>query len=395
MYKAIVVLHLLLLSHACGGGGTSPQNREAQDENIPLNTRSWELLPATPTQIGIDNQVVEDILSYVLTDSAVQSVVILKNGWKIGERYAEGYDANDFGTSWSMAKSFYSAAIGVAISEGWISSVDQKASTFLTEWIGTNKEDITIRNILEMRSGLSGGNHGGTEIVYTVDQTDYAISRELTGIPGETWAYSNPTSQLFAPIIERSTGLDAHTYLSQKILIPIDVDINEVGLWLDPTGENPITYCCIDMKPDDFARFGLLYARDGEWEGNQIIPEDYFAASTTVQWYFYGYQWWVLNSAFLGEEVAHDEMFAAIGYHGQNIWVWPEQDVVIVILSIYEHSRNAGYVLSAADEDDLLTNANFPNTCTARNDCSWSEGSPIPSFDNLTLWNLIQGLADR
>ena len=395
MYKAIVVLHLLLLSHACGGGGTSPQNREAQDENIPLNTRSWELLPATPTQIGIDNQVVEDILSYVLTDNAVQSVVILKNGWKIGERYAEGYDANDFGTSWSMAKSFYSAAIGVAISEGWISSVDQKASTFLTEWIGTNKEDITIRNILEMRSGLSGGNHGGTEIVYTVDQTDYAISRELTGIPGETWAYSNPTSQLFAPIIERSTGLDAHTYLSQKILIPIDVDINEVGLWLDPTGENPITYCCIDMKPDDFARFGLLYARDGEWEGNQIIPEDYFAASTTVQWYFYGYQWWVLNSAFLGEEVAHDEMFAAIGYHGQNIWVWPEQDVVIVILSIYEHSRNAGYVLSAADEDDLLTNANFPNTCTARNDCSWSEGSPIPSFDNLTLWNLIQGLADR
>ena len=395
MYKAIVVLHLLLLSHACGGGGTSPQNREAQDENIPLNTRSWELLPATPTQIGIDNQVVEDILSYVLTDSAVQSVVILKNGWKIGERYAEGYDANDFGTSWSMAKSFYSAAIGVAISEGWISSVDQKASTFLTEWIGTNKEDITIRNILEMRSGLSGGNHGGTEIVYTVDQTDYAISRELTGIPGETWAYSNPTSQLFAPIIERSTGLDAHTYLSQKILIPIDVDINEVGLWLDPTGENPITYCCIDMKPDDFASFGLLYARDGEWEGNQIIPEDYFAASTTVQWYFYGYQWWVLNSAFLGEEVAHDEMFAAIGYHGQNIWVWPEQDVVIVILSIYEHSRNAGYVLSAADEDDLLTNANFPNTCTARNDCSWSEGSPIPSFDNLTLWNLIQGLADR
>ena len=177
MYKTITLLSLLVLSHACGGGGTSPQTREAADENIPLDTRSWQLLPATPTQVGVDNQVVEDILSYVFTDNAVQSVVILKNGWKIGERYAEGYDADDFGTSWSMAKSFYSAGVGAAISEGWISSVDQKASSFITEWIGTNKEDITIRNILEMRSGLAGGAHGGSEIVYTLDQTDYAISR--------------------------------------------------------------------------------------------------------------------------------------------------------------------------------------------------------------------------
>ena len=386
MYKTITLLSLLVLSHACGGGGTSPQTREVADENIPLDTRSWQLLPATPTQVGVDNQVVEDILSYVFTDNAVQSVVILKNGWKIGERYAEGYDADDFGTSWSMAKSFYSAGVGAAILEGWISSVDQKASSFITEWIGTNKEDITIRNILEMRSGLAGGAHGGSEIVYTLDQTDYAINSELTGTPGETWAYSNPTSQLFAPIIERATGLDAHTYLSQKILMPIDIDINQVGLWFDPTGQNPMTYCCIDMKPDDFARFGLLYARDGEWEGNQIIPENYVAESTTAQFLLYGFQWWILNSTYLGEEVAHDEMFAALGYHGQNIWVWPEQDVVIVILTVYNHSPNAGYVLSEE---------NFPNTCTGRNDCSWSEGNPIPSFDNLTLWNLIQGLADR
>ncbi len=345
-----------------------------------------------PGEVGVHDQVVSDILSYVFTDTAVQAAVIVKRGWKIGERYAAGYDANSYGTSWSMAKSFYSAAIGAAILEGWISSVDQKASYFLTEWIGTNKEDITIRNILEMRSGLSGGDHGGTEIIYTENQTEFALNAALTGTPGETWAYSNPTSQLFAPIIERATGLDAHTYLTQKILTPIDVDINQIGLWLDPSGQNPITYCCIDMRPEDFARLGLLYARGGEWRNTQIIPEEYVSDSTSVQWLFYGYQWWILNSDFLGGTVDHDEIFAAIGYHGQNIWVWPEQDVVIVILSLYDHSPNAGYTLGGGGDD--LSSANFPNTCTGRNDCSWSEGSPIPSFNQLTLWNLVQGLAD-
>ena len=66
--------------------------------------------------------------------------------------------------------------------------------------------------------------------------------------------------------------MDAHAYLTEKILLPIGIDPNLIGMWLDRTGTNPLTYMGLDMTPLDMARFGLLYARNGEWDGNQIVP---------------------------------------------------------------------------------------------------------------------------
>ena len=115
----------------------------------------WDLTPATAAQVGTDQAAVDAVIDHILTDIAVQSVMVTKDGFLIGERYATGYDENSLGTSWSMAKSFYSAAIGAAISEGKISSVDQKASEIITEWQDTNKANITLHQMLQMRSGYS------------------------------------------------------------------------------------------------------------------------------------------------------------------------------------------------------------------------------------------------
>jgi CubicO group peptidase (beta-lactamase class C family) len=380
---------ILTLMGACGGGSNAPLLSLPQEApQAPLELRSWSLDHVDPSRLGLSQAAVDEILSYIFTDKATQAAVILKDGYLIGSRYAEGHDQNSMGTSWSVAKSFYSGALGIAIDEGWIESVDQKASVFLTEWLGTDKEDITLRNILEMRSGLPGGDHGGKSFIGESNQTDAAIAMERSGIPGVTFRYSNPTSQLFEPILQRATGLDAHTYLADKILAPIGIDINRVGLWLDPTGQNPMTYCCIDMRPLDFIRFGLLYARGGEWEGTRLIPTSYVDESLTAQspsdgseWSApYGFQWWILNSPFFGGEPVDDGWVAALGFHGQKILVWPDQDLVLVILTLYQHSANQGYVLS-----DL----NWPNTCEGRNGCSDSVGDAVPTFSNLALVNLL------
>ncbi len=370
---------LVSLLASCGGGGGS-SNTPVVAPTPAASTPSpvWTLQRSAPGDIDIAQGDVDAILDHVFGDQAVQAAVLVKLGYIIGERYATNYTGADLGTSWSVAKSFYSAAIGVAIDEGWITSLDQKASDLLSEWQGTNKEDITIRNMLEMRAGLPEN----VGVFFETDQTAYALSQGLVNTPGTTFLYSNVNSQLFELLLLRATGLSAHVYLTEKILNPIGIDMNQVGLWFDSTGVNPMTYCCIDMRAEDFARFGLLYARGGSWDGVRVISQAFVNESLTPQSAFYGLQWWVLNQNFFGT-AAPVTVSAALGLNGQKIYVWPAEDVVLVVLTIYDHFQNQGYVLSAT---------NWPDTCTARNTCPGSTGPAVPPFDEFQLINLLANL---
>lgn len=358
---------------------------ETQYDEPPEPELEWDLTPATAAEVGTDQTAVDAVIDHIFTDIAVQSVLVTKDGFLIGERYATGYDENSLGTSWSMAKSFYSAAIGTAISEGVISSVEQKASEIITEWQGTNKADITLHQMLQMRSGYSASD----EVFFYNDQTAYAIGRPIVRAPGSEFAYSNANSQLFEPIIRRTTGLSAHEYLSQKILTPIGININEVGLWFDASGLHPMTYCCIDMKPADFARFGLLYARDGKWRDTQIVPAEYVESSLIANGW-YGYQWWILNAAYFSGAGVPMEIAAAQGLDGQYIFVWPEEDIVIVVLTKYSHPIEQGYIVDLSSDP-----LNYPVTCVGRNNCTESVGDSHPSFSHLQLVELMVPLGDN
>ena len=284
----------------------------------------------SPSVANTSQANVNAVLDHIFTDQAVQSVLVSKYGLTIGERYATGYDKDSYGTSWSVAKSFYSAAIGVAIDEALIGSVDDKVSDIITEWQNTDKADITLKQVLQMRGGYSNQDN----IFNTSDQTAHAISFPLASTPGTQFSYSNANSQLFEPILSRATGLSAHQYLANKVLAPIGINTNSVGFWLDVTGTNPMTYCCLDMRPDDFARFGLLFARGGAWDGEQIISQNYVSQSMTANG-AYGYQWWILNSAYWNGRQVPIDITAAIGLNGQRIYIWPEHDIVIVVLTKY------------------------------------------------------------
>lgn len=345
-----LTLQLLLLtlivgcSGSGGGGGAAPPSpgTNSPAPSVPDPAQSWDLARAAPESVGVAAADVDRLLNHLDTDAAVQSVMLVKNGRIVGERYAAGMDAETSGTSWSVAKSFYAAALGAALDEGLINSLDDPASNYLVEWQGTEKATITLRQLLEMRGGLPDAN-----IFVQNDQTAYALSRDTVATPGSQFIYSNPTSQLLEPLLRRTTGLSAHEYLATRILAPIGIDTNGVGFWLDPTGTQPLTYCCLDMKPADFARFGLLFARGGQWEGTQVLSRDFVEASLRAQTsLFYGLHWWVLNP----------RVSAAQGLDGQKIYVWPAADLVLVVLTRYSHFQNQGHVLS-------LTN--FPATAAA------------------------------
>ena len=158
---------LILSLVGCGGGGGSSQNSAETSSGVsqPATSNSnqtaaileptWSLERKDPTELGTTDQEVTALLDHIFSDTATQSVLISKRGYIIGERYADGYDETDMGTSWSVAKSFYGALIGIAIQEKWIDSVDQKASEIITEWQNSDKSEITVGQILAMRSGYS------------------------------------------------------------------------------------------------------------------------------------------------------------------------------------------------------------------------------------------------
>ena len=393
--KLLILLIFIGISGCGGGGGSGGGGSGTANASAPSNASApaatpapssakleptWTLDAADPADLNLNASDVDAILSHIFTDQAVQSAVLVRNGWIIGERFSTGVDIDTLGTSWSVAKSFYAALIGIAIEEGWISSLNQPASEFLSEWVDSDKEAVTIQDILEMRAGY-GANNG---IYDETDQTKFAIDFPKTRVEGTTFEYSNPTSQLIEPIILRATGLDAQAYLTEKILSPIGIDPNLVGMWLDRSGTNPLTYMGLDMTPLDMARFGLLYARNGEWDGDQIVPGSYVQTSLSAQTDFYGLHWWVLNSAFFGAEPPIT-ISAAMGLDGQMIYVWPSEDLVLVVQTQYEHSANQGYVLS---------NANFPNTCTARNACPGQPGAEVATYDQFALMRLLAELVN-
>lgn len=331
----------------------------------------WALPRAAPAEIGVSTCAVGDVLDHIFTDPALQTALLLRNGQVVGERYADGYGVENLVTSWSVAKSIYSAAVGIAIAEGHIESLDQEASEFFDEWLDTNKEHITIRNLLEMRAGFANAN-----VFVQADQTEFSLDQILINEPGSTFLYSNNNSQLFEPLLRRATGVNAHLWLTDKILRPIGIDETAIGLWLDPTGINPLTYCCIDMRADDFARIGVLFANGGNWNGETVISADYVDTSLAARVGWYGLQWWVMNTIYFRGVEPPINVSAAHGLDGQHIFVWPDENIVLVVFTKYEHAPSQGYVLS------LL---NYPSTCAARNSCPGATGRPVPSYNEYEL----------
>ena len=213
-------------------------------------------------------------------DSATQAVVLIKDGYLIGERYADGYQQSSPGTSWSMAKSFYAALIGIAIDRGEIASVDDRVSLYL-DYFNDERAEITIRDLLNMSSGLEMPDHEHEKMFFSSDHLAYARAVEVEKPANQKFEYKNVNSMLLADILEKATGEKADVLLRERVFNKIG--LTDVTLWRDAAG-NPLTYCCVDASARQYSRFGLLFARNGKWEDEQIISEDYVDQTFSMVW---------------------------------------------------------------------------------------------------------------
>lgn len=352
-YTALIALSVLL--SACGGGGGSSSLSAAAEEPSLPNTNtvpgaSWQTYAAA--DLGLAQSGVNAALDYAFVSGRnTQGVVIIKHGVIVGERYSEDTDATTMATSWSTGKSFASTLIGIAVDDGVIGSIDEPAENYLPQWVNTGREAISVRAILEMRSGLALASDDVSDTAIYVsggtdgDQLAYALDRDPATTPRtNNWVYQNSDSMLLSGIVEHATGQTVLDYAAMNLFSKIGMTAT---WWTDEAG-HALTYCCIDATSRDFARFGLLIARSGKWGNTQVVSKAWVDQATAVSVTLasdasYGLQWWINSDL--------NYVYSA-GLHKNNIYIFPQHDLVVVRNSLFNRTG----------DDTVRTNSNWHYT---------------------------------
>jgi CubicO group peptidase (beta-lactamase class C family) len=318
----------LFFSYACWGDSNGSTNLDIFPKD------AWAV--RTPSELDIDGTKLTKLFELAFEDTATQAVVLIKDGYLIGERYAEGFDEQSFGTSWSMAKSIYAALIGMSIDRGEISSLDDPVAKYVNAFADARR-DITIRDLLYMTSGLDFPEHEHETMFFQNNHLQYALEVDISKEPGLVFEYNNVNSMLLGEILLQATGKGADELLEERIFKKLNID--KYSIWRDSAG-NVMSYCCIDMSARDFSRFGLLFARDGSWENEQIISKAFVDETFTQIWSEipsntinqqrgYGMHWWISRN---NKDAV---IFNASGKFGQYIFVDRERDIVFTRITRY------------------------------------------------------------
>ena len=287
-----------------------------------------------------------------LESSGTTALLVVHDDKVLYEQYFDGYDERSLNTSFSMAKSFASALVGIAIDEGYIKSVNEPITNYIPELLKKDErfESITIRNLLTMSSGIKYEEGGDlpwseeaddTKSYYSTDLRELALNCRIEGKPGEYFEYNNYNPLLVGLILERATGMHVSRYVEQKLWKPMGMEAD--GSWnLDSTRSGfEKMESGVNARARDFARFGMLFAGEGDWEGRQLISRGWVEESTradtrTDPSLEYQYFWWVDTP----DKTSH---FSARGKYGQYIYVAPEKDLVIVRLGKEEGAQGYDY----------------------------------------------------
>ena len=281
--------------------------------------------------------------------------MVIKNDSIIFEEYWNGYSADSSSNSFSMAKSWISTLVGIAIKEGKIESINQRACDFLPEFCEGDNSKITIKHLLTMSSGLDWDEDyhdplGQTAEAYFAPNLKEQMMRlKAVETPGEIFKYHSSCSQLLAFIVESATGKSVNEYTSEKLWKPMGA--KHPALWnTDTKRGDEKAFCCINSNARDFARLGKLYLNQGNWNGTQLLDSNYVKEATSVANLLdedgnknvnYGYQFWIANRKGL-------DVYYTRGLWGQYVICIPEKDMIIVRLG-----RNYGFHLADGHSEDF------------------------------------------
>ena len=262
-----------------------------------------------------------------------RTVLVIYKDQIIAEKYTKGFDKNSLILGWSMAKSVTSAVVGILEKQGKV-NLDQ--NNLFPEWQNDDRKNITLRNLLNMNSGLEWEENYSeicdvTQMLFLdEDMSTRQKNKQFAGKPNETWNYSSGTSNLISNLIKHQFNSQQdyadfwYTELIDKIgmhsmLVEQDFSGNYVGS----------SYAWATTR--DWAKFGLLYLHEGNWNGDQILNKswiDFTRKPTNTSNGEYGGHFW-LNAGGVFPDSPKD-LYGLHGYQGQRVFIIPSKDLIIV-----------------------------------------------------------------
>ena len=273
------------------------------------------------------------------SDNVTLAQLVIHKGEIVSETYEPEVTAQTTLISWSMAKSITHALVGIAQMDGLLNVAD---SQLFPGWESDNRRNITLQHLLEMRSGLSwvedyvdGDASDVIDMLFGSGKDDvaaYAIAQPLAAAPGAEWVYSSGTTNIVTRLLGNALGDATGSHVNIESFMRSRL-FDAIGMKAEPKYDAAGTFVgssYVYATARDFAKFGLLYLRDGVCNGVRILPEGWvdharaqhaFDEETGLG---YGAHWWTLP----GER----NSLVAAGYEGQYIMVIPDRDLVVVRL---------------------------------------------------------------
>lgn len=272
-----------------------------------------------------------------------RAVIVIYKDQIISEKYADGFNKDSKILGWSMTKSILSTVFGVMQHQGKV-NVSDKAP--IESWQNDARKNITINNLLQMNSGLEWDENydeisDATKMLFLDrDMTKMQENKPLVGKPNESWNYSSGTTNLLSGIL-RSQFKTHQEYLDFWYSDFIDkIGMSSMVLEADLSG-NYVGSSYSWATARDWGKFGLLYLKKGNWNGEELFTKDWVAYITTptnTSKGIYGAQFWL--NADGGFKNVPKNMYYADGYQGQRVYVFPDNEMVIVRFGLKNFNEN-------------------------------------------------------
>ncbi len=310
----------------------------------------WHVIPASstpkPLPQGEPLKLPIDLDAYMASQRSA-AIVILQGGKLRVERYGLGFDKDGRWTSFSVAKSFTSTLVGAALRDGFIKSMDDKVSDYIPDMKGSAYDDVSLRQLLTMTSGVRWNEDYGDPKSDVAQFNNHkpeagvdALVSYMRKLPreapaGTRWHYSTGETNLVGILVNQATKKPLADYLYEKVWNPAGME--QQATWLLSKTGNEISGCCLQAATRDFARFGQFILDGAKAGGQSIVPDGWLAEATSGQastgqpGRAYGYQWWTYDTG----------AFAARGIFGQGIFIDPKRQLVI--------ASNANWSAGASD----------------------------------------------
>lgn len=287
-------------------------------------------------------------LAELLERQSVAGLLVVKDGAAVYERYRLGNGPETRWVSFSVTKSVVSMLIGAAIRDGYIESVDERVSDYLPRLKGSAYDQATLRNLLQMASGVSWDEtYSDPEADInqvrweTLALYDYLDDRPRNGAPGEMFNYNTAETNLAGTLLRAAIGNNLSTWLEQKIWQPFGMEHDAYWNLTEADG-GEFGGCCINATLRDYARIGLFALNNGRLaDGTPVLPPDWMEQSTQPSKgaSYYGYFWWLREGG----------VYRASGIFGQGIYIDPAANVIIAQHSARpDADRDADWALQDA-----------------------------------------------